>query len=291
MTIANTLGMGLSGQPYTGPDIGGFSGNPDAELYLRWFQMATFLPFFRTHSAVGTARREPWVYGEPFTSIIRSFLRLRYRLLPYFYSLAWQTHKTGVPIIRPLFWNHPKVQNLWEIDDAFLLGDNLLVAPVLQADAHQRTITLPPGTWVDFWTGKNFQGGSQVEAPVSLDTIPLLVRAGAILPLALDTGLELSIYPMPFEMDQVTPALALYSDSGDGYDEWRIDQFTQERQSNNLTIRWQQEGEYPYPYAVTQLNMPGLQLHQAWLDGSLLDSTPKITIHQPFHTLKFEAKT
>lgn len=291
MTIANTLGMGLSGQPYTGPDIGGFSGNPDAELYLRWFQMATFLPFFRTHSSVGTARREPWVYGEPFTSIMRSFLRLRYRLLPYFYSLAWQTHKTGVPIIRPLFWNHPNVQNLWEIDDAFLLGDNLLVAPVLQADAQQRTITLPPGTWVDFWTGKNYQGGGEVEAPVSLDTIPLLVRAGAILPLALDTGLELNIYPLPFEMDQPTPALTLYSDRGDGYDAYRLDQFTQERLGNNLAIHWQQEGEYPYPYAMTQLSMPGLQSQQAWLDGSLLDSTPKITIHQPFHTLKFEAKT
>ena len=90
-TIPTILGLGLSGHAFSGVDIGGFSGSPGAELYLRWFQLATFLPFFRTHSAVGTKPREPWVFGEPYNTIIRNFLELRYKLIPYLYTLAWKT--------------------------------------------------------------------------------------------------------------------------------------------------------------------------------------------------------
>lgn len=288
MTIANTLGMGLSGQPYTGPDIGGFSGNPDAELFLRWFQMAAFLPFFRTHSAVGTARREPWVYGEPYTSIIRKFLQLRYRLLPYIYSLAWQTQQSGAPIVRPLFWNHPQEQVLWGADDAFLLGDNLLVAPILEAEARQRRITLPPGEWVDFWTDQRYPGGSEVEIPVNLETIPLLVRAGAILPLALDKDLALHIYPPPVKEKMALPALSLYSDRGDGYDAWRSDRFSQQRQSNRLIIRWEPQGDYPFPYPEIEIKLHAVQAQKAWLDGRETNYDELVRINQPFRTLEFE---
>lgn len=289
MTIANALGMGLSGQPYTGPDIGGFSGNPDAELYLRWFQMAAFLPFFRTHSAVGTARREPWVYGEPYTSIIRSFLQLRYRLLPYIYSLAWHTHQTGIPMVRPLFWNHPNQQNLWGVDDAFLLGDSLLVAPVLQSKAEHRSIILPPGLWHDFWTGQSYQGGGEVEVPVCLETIPLMVRAGAILPLAIKNSLELKIYPS-FAVDEpFQPCQSLYSDHGDGYEAWRIDQFNQYHQGKQLTIEWLEQGNYPFPYSQIQINLQGSPLQHAWLDESVVDPSQTILITQPFHSMKLKA--
>ena len=89
MTIPEVVGRGLSGVPFTGPDIGGFSSDPGAELFTRWFQLAAFLPFFRTHSAIGTPRREPWVYGEPTTSILRNFLNLRYQLLPFLYTQVW----------------------------------------------------------------------------------------------------------------------------------------------------------------------------------------------------------
>src|SRR4030065_1556338 len=126
-TISTILGLGLSGHAFSGVDIGGFSGNPGAELYLRWFQMATFLPLFRTHSAIGTKPREPWLFGEPTTGIIRSFLKLRYKLLPYFYTLAWDTSQTGLPPLRPLFWVDPENQKLWDVDDEFLLGDGLLI--------------------------------------------------------------------------------------------------------------------------------------------------------------------
>jgi alpha-glucosidase len=139
-TIATVLNLGLSGIPYTGSDIGGFSGNPDPELYLRWFQLSTFLPFFRTHSAKGTNHREPWCFGEPTTSIIRKFLNLRYKLIPYLYSLAWETNQRGIPPIRPLFWKDLQCQELWDTDAAFMLGDSLLIAPILKEGATSKTI-------------------------------------------------------------------------------------------------------------------------------------------------------
>ena len=101
-TIGTVIGLGLSGIPFTGPDVGGFSGSPSAELFIRWLELGAFLPFFRTHSSLGTPRREPWVYGEPYTSIARQVLKNRLRLLPYLYSSVWQTCQTGIPMARPL---------------------------------------------------------------------------------------------------------------------------------------------------------------------------------------------
>ena len=117
MTIATVLGLGSSGIPYSGSDIGGFDGNPSAELYLRWFQMAVFLPFFRTHSSISAPGGDPWIFGEPFTGIIRNYLKFRYQLMPYLYSLSRQTAQTGLPFIRPLFWP-PDIEdrNLWKIE-------------------------------------------------------------------------------------------------------------------------------------------------------------------------------
>jgi alpha-glucosidase len=289
MTIANALGMGLSGQPYTGPDIGGFSGNPNAELYLRWFQMAAFLPFFRTHAALSTARREPWVYGEPFTSIIRKFLQLRYQLLPYFYSLSWQTHQSGIPMIRPLFWRHLQEQSLWGVDDAFMLGDDLLIAPVLQAGTRQRTLQLPPGEWFDFWTDQRYQGPAEMKLPVSLKNIPLLVRAGAILPMVEGDHLGLHVYPPQTETDQPLASLPLYSDRGDGYEARRLDQLSLQRQGNRLTLWWNQQGEYPFPYSKIHIKLHGMQAEKAWLDGKPSKPASALILSEPFQTLEFEA--
>ncbi|UCF62586.1 MAG: alpha-glucosidase, partial [Anaerolineaceae bacterium] len=163
MTVSMILNLGLSGVPFVGPDIGGFSGSPSAELFTRWFQLATFLPFFRTHSAVFTPPREPWVFGEPYLTIIRDFLGLRYKLLPYFYTLAWQSHQYGHPMVRPLFWHDVEDPNLWGIDDAFLLGKNLLVAPILEESASSRHLVLPKGNWFNFWDDTILQGPGEVE--------------------------------------------------------------------------------------------------------------------------------
>lgn len=176
-TLVTMLNIGLSGVPYTGSDIGGFGGHPSAELFTRWFQMAAFTPFFRGHSATGTPRREPWVYGEPYTSIIRDFLHLRRRLMPYLYTLAEEAAQTGAPLMRPLFWHFPAMDGLSSsVDDQFMLGDSLLVAPVLEEGAKTRRMTLPPGVWYDWWEGTAHEGESQVTVPVTLARIPVFVR-------------------------------------------------------------------------------------------------------------------
>ena len=266
LTIPQVIHCSLSGQPFVGPDIGGFSGNPSAELYLRWFQMATFLPFFRTHSALTTTRREPWTYGEPYTAIIHQYLRLRYRLLPYLYTLAWQASQSGEPLVRPLFWLDASQSELWEADDAFLLGDNLLVAPFLEPGQTRRTVLLPEGGWYSFWDDHLYYGGASLELDGDLEHIPLLVKAGSLLTLDNDGKLELHLFPPLLEDDTKYSSL-FYMDAGDGYGDFRLYQFIIQRQKNNLYIECRSRGNYPFLIDPSMLIQHGVNLDVTWREG------------------------
>jgi alpha-glucosidase len=271
MTVAEVIGTSLSGIPYNGPDIGGFSGDPTAELYLRWFQMAALLPFFRTHSALTTSRREPWLFGEAYTSIIRQFLALRYRLLPYIYTLAWQASQRGQPLVKPLFWHHPGRSELWDVDDAFLLGDVLLVAPVVEPGQAQRAVTLPPGGWYNFWDDQFFQGPGEAEMETPLERLPVWVCAGCLLPTEAEGQLTLHLYAPPAARSaKDLPAYdagLLYSDAGDGYGDWRVDRFYVALQAGQVWINRQSEGQYPHPDSEIILQLHGAQAKQGWVDG------------------------
>src|SRR5262245_58779391 len=178
------LNTGLSGIPYWGTDVGGvFHSIPEtAELYARWFQFGAFTPIFRSH---GWVWREhvPWAHGPEVEAICRRYAELRYRLLPYTYTLAWQAHARGLPLMRPLVLNYPDDPHVWDLGSEYLWGDDLLVAPVTREGATAWPVYLPEGVWFDFWTGAPYEGpaGITVEAP--LDRLPLFVRAGAIVPL------------------------------------------------------------------------------------------------------------
>jgi alpha-glucosidase len=263
-TISTIIGLGLSGIPYSGPDIGGFQGNPGGELYLRWFQMSTFLTFCRTHSSNNVEHRTPWTYGEPYLSIIRSFLQLRYRLLPYFYTLSWEATQKGYPPVRPVFWSASDDAALWDVEDAFLLGDALLVCPIVEAGADSRSVILPPGRWYNFWDDTVIENKQQVNLQAPLERIPLLVKAGSILPMAEDKQLTLHIYPPV----QDTSVSQLYSDAGDGYGASRLDKFQITQSANGLEITWQEQGDYPFPYTSVQLHLHGIKLQQAWVDDA-----------------------
>lgn len=265
LTIATVLNLGLSGIPYSGADIGGFKGNPGAELYLRWFQMSCFLPFCRTHSSDNSKPRAPWTFGEPTLSIIREFLKLRYRLMPYFYTLAWEANQNGSPLVRPLFWADSSDRNLWDLDDAFLLGDALLICPIVEEGATERSISLPKGEWYHFWDDVLLEGENNLEAP--LDKIPLLVKAGSILPMEADKKLILHIYPSK----QGICEGQIYSDAGDGYGEWRLDRFHLSPMGDNLELTWQQQGDYPFPYKGFQLQFHGIEVKQALVDGKAVE--------------------
>jgi alpha-glucosidase len=261
-TISTVVGLGLSGVPYSGPDIGGFQGNPSAELYLRWFQMSTFLTFYRTHSSVEADHRTPWTYGEPTLSTIRELLKLRYRLMPYFYTLAWQASQKGYAPVRPLFWADPSDPNLWGVEDAFLLGDNLLVCPILEEGGRSRQVTLPKGNWYDFWNDNLLEGATEVSLDAPLDTIPVLVKAGSILPMEEYQQLTLHLYPPA----QGSCETSVYSDAGDGYGEWRLDHFQLVRFEHGIDLVWHEEGGFPFPYTSIQLQVHGFELQQVWVD-------------------------
>ena len=178
------LNMGLSGVPLWGTDIGGFYALvPIAgELFARWFQFGAFCPVFRAHGRVWR-KHLPWSHGPEIEAVCRRYLDLRYRLMPYTYTLAWQAHAQGLPLMRPLVLNYPDDPRAWELGSEYLWGDDLLVAPVTRAGAMHWPVYLPEGRWHDFWTGAIHEGpgGVAVEAP--LDRLPLLARAGAIIPM------------------------------------------------------------------------------------------------------------
>ncbi len=255
MTIGMMIHSSLAGQPYNGPDIGGFSGAPDGELFIRWFQMAAFLPFFRNHAAKGTPPREPWVFGEPYLSIARDILRLRYRLLPYLYTLAWEATERGLPIVRPLWWDAPQREDLWAVDDACLLGSALLVAPVVSPGAETRDLFLPPGRWFHVWDDQIFDGDQTITLPAPLDRIPILARAGAVIPQESGTTLELHLY-LPTK-DSLGGG-QVYLDAGDGYGPHRLERYTLAWDGDHLQLDRVVEGEYTFPYDSIRLFLHGI---------------------------------
>lgn len=178
------LSTGLSGVPYWGTDVGGFfHAVPETgELYARWFQLGAFCPVFRSH---GWVWREhvPWAHGPEIEAICRRYAELRYRLLPYTYTLAWQAHTLGLPLMRPLVLNYPGDPRVWQLGSEFLWGDDLLVAPVTREGATAWPVYLPAGGWYDLWTGARHDGPGGVTLEAPLDRLPLLVRAGAIVPM------------------------------------------------------------------------------------------------------------
>lgn len=218
LSLSMTLNMGLSGAPMTGPDIGGFDGDTDGELFTRWLQAAVLMPFFRTHTGMDTHTQEPWSFGQPYEVINRLTIDLRYRFLPYLYSLVAIAKEYGWPVIRPVFTLEPMNPDLRAVDDCYLLGDSVLVAPVLEPGAVRRSVYLPVGEWYDYWTNELLPGGQVVTVPAPLERVPLFIRAGTSLPQwpeaqyvgenAVDT-LLLRVYPGDSET-------ILYEDDGEG---------------------------------------------------------------------------
>ncbi|MBU6409189.1 MAG: glycoside hydrolase family 31 protein, partial [Verrucomicrobia bacterium] len=180
-SITTLLGFGLSGFPFVGSDIGGFIGAPDGELYARWLEAGVFYPFMRAHSTFGSPDKEPWSFGPRVELINKKTIELRYELLPEIYNVMHQAAVTGLPALRPLFLEFPADNTVSGTSDEFMFGDDLLVSPVLQQGETIHNAYLPAGDWFDYRTGRKFQGGKTSSIPVTLQTIPMFVRAGAFI--------------------------------------------------------------------------------------------------------------
>ncbi|WP_010630529.1 glycoside hydrolase family 31 protein [Sporolactobacillus vineae] len=184
MSLPMLMNLGLSGVPFCGTDVGGFGFDCTAELLARWIQVGAFTPLFRNHSSIYTRDQEPWAFGEQTEAICRKYIKLRYRLLPYLYDLFHQEEKNGLPLIRPLLLNDQHDPRTYEINDEFLCGDDLLVAPVVTQGEKARAVYLPEGSdWVDYWTKTVYKGGQYIIRETPLDVCPIYIRSGAVIPL------------------------------------------------------------------------------------------------------------
>ena len=182
-----SLQMGMFGLAYNHSDLGGFAGgeNFDKELYIRWLQYGVFQPVYRPH-AQEHIPAEPVFHDRETRDIVRDYIKLRYRLLPYVYTLAYENSTTGMPLMRPLFFEDENNMDLIDVKDAYLWGDAFLVAPVVDAGVAAVNVDLPAGAWFDFWNDSRYDGSQSVSIPVTLETIPVLVRAGSFVPMIED---------------------------------------------------------------------------------------------------------
>lgn len=294
--VATVVGLGLSGVPFCGPDIGGFTGSPSAELYVRWLEVAVFFPFCRTHCISSAAPREPWAFAEPHRSAIGGLIRLRYRLLPYLYTLAEEAARLGHPLVRCPGWPSTITPS-----DTFLLGDALLVAPVTDDGARDRRVELPSGGWVGWrpLAGEVEDGGHPAEVAPALqdrvDALPVggralldaplgspivLVRPGSIVPLddgsfgegrlTLGHGPRLLAFHC-FPDRSGKAAGRCYDDEGDGSGPARSDRLTLVPGAGGLrTLRWERDGAFAAPSRV-RIVVHGKAAVTANADGEAVD--------------------
>lgn len=219
MSIPMLLNLGLSGIPFVGADIGGFSGNCDGELLAAWTWLGVCYPFMRNHAGKGSRRQEPWQFGEPWASIIKEAILFRYQLLPYLYTLSWQATQHGLPLMRPLLLDYPDDPETHYLSDEFLLGPDLLVAPVTRPAQSRRLIYLPAGQWIDFWNQHIYPGKQWIQIELQRCRMGLFQRMGSAIPL---TSPQMHTDSAEWNelIWRVAPAKtiqgSLYSDSGNG---------------------------------------------------------------------------
>ncbi|MGB0775000.1 MAG: glycoside hydrolase family 31 protein, partial [Akkermansiaceae bacterium] len=216
--------LNISGYSFVGSDIGGFLEQTNGELYTRWIQLGIFHPFCRTHSSGEHGDQEPWSFGEPYTSIVRKFIELRYRLLSYIYTTFYQHTQTGAPMLRPLIYLDDEDPESFNRVAEFGLGDHLLTCPITEAGAEGRWLYLPRGDWYNFWDDASVKGGEETYCEAPLELTPLYVKAGALLPLdpVKQNSWEESDAPQEWHLyapsaDAPPVSSQIYTDSGDHY--------------------------------------------------------------------------
>lgn len=228
------LNFSLSGIPYWNTDTGGFFGNRSAgngipsnpqyaELFSRWFQFSAFCPMFRVHGSYGlNPGKEFWRFDEKTQGILRTYLDLRYRLLPYLYSTAWQVTSDGNTFMRPLVMDFPGDPQALSIGDQYLFGPSIMVTPITTAGMTNRSVYLPASSapWFNFWTGETFPAGQRVEAAAPVETVPLFIRPGSIIPLGpfVQYSAEKPVDPIELRIYRGADGkFTLYEDEGDNY--------------------------------------------------------------------------
>lgn len=241
MATPMVLNLGLSGQPFTGPDLGGFGGSPDADLFANWIAVGAFYPFCRSHSEKGTNDQEPWAFGEKVENVSRTALQRRYRLIPYLYTLFHEAAQTGLPVMRPVFFADVTDKSLREEDEAFMWGKDLLIVP--QWSEYSQ---LPKGIWNDVTLLADGIENDGYQPK-------LKQRGGSIIPVG-----SVIQSTEEYKTDSLTLLVCLdennfatgtlYVDEGEGFDyrngDFELDTFTANKTGKNtITVKCEVEGE------------------------------------------------
>lgn len=261
--------LSTSGLSFCGSDVGGFIGKPNGELFARWIQMAVFHPFFRAHATSEFGDKEPWVYGENYTQIIKKSIELRYKLLPYIYSAFWQYVSEGKPMIRTLVMLDQQNPETYFRMEEFALGDHILAVPIGSEGALGRYLYLPKGNWYYFYNDKLHEGRKEYWIDTNIDCIPIFVRAGAVIPFypvqqyvgeKEITNLELNIY---FNKESEIVNSQIFEDDFKSYNyesgEYVVRKFSTQFSKKSFQIKQQIEGVYQSKITVFTIKLHGVE--------------------------------
>lgn len=247
-TPTQVLNFGLAGMPFAACDIGGFREESNPELMARWMAAGVFFPMMRTHASHEWASHFPWRFGDEAESAMRAALNLRYRLVPYLYSLAHEASRTGVPIMRPLTLEFPDDELVANVSDQWLLGEGLMAAPLL-GPGTRRTVYLPDGDWYAWDTGRRCGGARKIAVTAGLGQIPAFVRAGSIVPLGPEVASTAALPGGPLTLRVYAgrdASFTLYEDDGetDGSANGGVRRVTFGWSESRRELSWKTEGAY-----------------------------------------------
>ncbi|MBU42847.1 MAG: alpha-glucosidase [Spirochaetaceae bacterium] len=285
------VNLGLTGVPLSGADVGGFCSGPgqtgafklfkNKELFARWMELGSLMPFFRVHTVLYSHDQEPWSFGDEVLEISRKHMNRRYRLMHYISGLIYGAHRTGEPLVRPVWYEFPEMQDS-ELDSQFMLGSELLACPVLEPGKKKRKVILPPGEWFEFESGRRFVGGQAHCLDTRPGYYPLFVRGGAVLPTcparrnaeeSVRAGLHIELYPA----ETMKGTVLLDDGITEGQIPTRIEVQGSQSRTGQLTIEIDvQPGEYDPPYRNFKLRLPGVFRHMLGsnaVSGTAVDAT------------------
>lgn len=268
LNIANLQAqrMAMSGFSFVGSDIGGFAEQPNGELYARWIQLGIFHPFCRTHSSGDHGDQEPWAFGDTITDVVRKFIELRYQLLPYLYTAFWRYAEEGIPILKSLVLYDQEDPQTHYRNDEFIFGEKILVCPVNGPNQKGRRMYIPRGKWYNFWTDEPVIGGQELWVDADLDSMPIFVKEGAIIPKypvqqyigeKVIDELLLDVYYTEGKEESM-----VYEDANDGYDyikgRYSLRTFKLLGKKKELIIQQHKTGKFTTTYKTFKLNLHGL---------------------------------
>ncbi|WP_372754161.1 glycoside hydrolase family 31 protein [Mariniflexile sp.] len=268
LTIANLQAqrMCLSGFSFIGSDIGGFAEQPNGELYARWIQLGIFHPFCRTHSSGDHGDQEPWAFGSNITSIVKKFIELRYQLLPYLYTAFWRYAMEGVPILKSLVLYDQSDAHTHYRNDEFIFGEKILACPITEPNAKGRRMYFPFGDWYNYWDDELIEGGQELWVDADLDSMPIFVAAGAIIPkypiqqYVGEKNIDELVLDVYFKLGEETSQV--FEDAQDGYDyikgRYSLRNLKLLGKETSLIIQQFKSGKYTTSYETLKIKFHGL---------------------------------